>query len=155
MQSTTEELCKLMRAKLRFFHFLVEEEAETLAPLFDCRQVNAGETLWEEGDEDNHVVFVASGRIEEKKETEFEGKQVVIGVYTEGAILGEFGILDGQPRAFTAVALEDSKLLTLNRENFDRLTSEHPDLGMKLLKGMLLAVSTRLRKAFERLAAIF
>jgi CRP-like cAMP-binding protein len=55
----------------------------------------------------------------------------------------------------TARALDDTDLLVITHENFEKLTEEHPELGVKLLKGMLLAVSTRLRKSYDRLAAIF
>lgn len=155
MKSTSHEICRIMKDKIRFFHFLHDSDAECIADFFYCRMVEAGEVLWNEGDDDNYVVFVTSGKLEEKKSTEFKDKQVVVGVYTEGAILGEFGILVDRSRAFSAVALEDSQLLILNRGDFERLTQEFPELGVKLLKGMLFAVSTRLRKSFERLASIF
>jgi hypothetical protein len=43
----------------------------------------------------------------------------------------------------------------LTRSSYERLIEAHPVLGVKLLEGMLLTVATRLRKSFERLAAIF
>jgi len=43
----------------------------------------------------------------------------------------------------------------LNRESFDRLIESHPRLGVKLLKSMFMAVSMRLQKSFDRLAAVF
>jgi len=45
--------------------------------------------------------------------------------------------------------------LTLSSENFNLLTERHPELGVRLLKGMLVTVSIRLSKASGRLAAIF
>jgi len=152
---TPEEVCARMRRELRFFHFLAEDDLVDVAAYFNCRQLKTGEVLWREGDAGDEEAFIVGGRVEVKKETEFAGKQVVIGVYSVGTIVGELSILDGRPRAVTAVALQDTDLLLLSRESFDRLLAEHPERGVKLLKGMLLAVSTRLRKAFDRLASIF
>lgn len=155
MTPTSDEICARMRRELRFFHFLAEDDLTDVAAYFSCRQLKAGEILWREGDAATEEAFIVAGRVEVKKETEFAGKQVVIGVYSAGTIVGEISILDDKPRAVTAVALQDTDLLLLSRENFEKLLTEHPERGVKLLKGMLLAVSTRLRKAFDRLASIF
>jgi CRP-like cAMP-binding protein len=96
-----------------------------------------------------------SGRLEVKKETEFQGKQVIVGVYREGTLVGDLCILDGRPKSVTAVAIEDANLLLLSRDSFEKLLTEHPRAAANLLKGMLLAVSTRLSKAYERLTSIF
>lgn len=144
-----------MKQDLTAFRFLEEEDIPLLSPFFDCRQVAAGETLWEEGGDCNYLVFVIDGRLEIKKETEFKGKLVIVGVYGRGNVAGELCLLDGSPRAVTVAALEDCNLLLLTRDRFEALLQEHPLLGIKLLKGMLLAVSVRLRKSFDRLAAIF
>lgn len=154
-RSMPEDICKMLKDDLRFFRFIEESDIEILSRFISCRDVVENELVWEEGDEGSSVIFVMEGKLEEKKSTEFEDKQVIAGVYGPGAILGEFGLLESSSRAFTAMALEDSQLLVLTRENFERLIEAHPVLGTRLLKGMLFAVSTRLKKSFDRLAAIF
>lgn len=155
MNHTAPEVCARMKNDLRCFKFLSDTDTEILAPYFKCRQAAAGEVLWSEGDEAQFAAFVMSGRIEEKKNTEFEGRQMVIGVYSEGTVIGEFSLIDKLPRAVTAVCLEDAQLLLLPREHLERLLVEHPELGIRLLKGVLLTLSIRLRKSFERMVAIF
>lgn len=155
MTLSKEEQCLLLKRQLRFFHFLPEEEMPVLADYFDCKRIKAGETLWQEGEPGDYEAFIVEGRIEVKKDTEFAGKQVVVGVYSPGTVVGELCLMDGKPRAVTAVALEDCGLLTLTRQRLEALLEEHPKVGVKLLKGMLFAVSIRLRKSFERLASIF
>ncbi len=155
MNQTPADVCARMKNNLRFFRFLSEADTAVLPPYFECRQVAVGDVLWKEGDSAAFAAFVMSGRIEEKKNTEFEGRQVVVGVYSQGAVIGEFSLIDGLPRAVTAACLEDAQLLLLTKENLDRLLVDHPELGIKLLKGVLLTLSLRLRKSFERLASIF
>jgi CRP-like cAMP-binding protein len=150
-----ERLCGRMKRELQFFSFLAEEDLDEIAGYFECRQVPAGQTLWAEGEPCTFVAFLITGRLEAKKQTEFEGKEMVLAVYSHGAIVGEMCILDGRPRAETLLALDRVDLVLLTRQSFERLLAEHPRLGVKLLKGMLLTVSMRLRKSYDRLASIF
>jgi CRP/FNR family cyclic AMP-dependent transcriptional regulator len=76
---------------------------------------------------------------------------VILGIYSKGALC----ILDDSLRKVTAVALEDVSLAIITRENVDKLIAIYPGLGAKLLKGMLLTVSDRLRKSFDRIVTFF
>jgi len=137
------------------FSFLCEENLAELSGYFQVRNVNAGEILWEEGDPCDYVAIVSSGRVEVKKKTEFEGKYVVVGIYNRGAVVGALCFLNSSPRAITAVALDEVSLMVITPENFQKLITEKPELGVRILKGMLLSVSIRLRKSYERLAKFF
>lgn len=137
------------------FSFLCDEDLRELSVFFQPKTVKAGETLWVEGDPSDCVAFIISGRVDIKKKTDFEGKHVVVGVYSKGAVIGALGILDGGPRAVTAVAREEVSLVVITKENFDKLIKANPELGIKLMKGMLFSLSVRLRKSFERLARFF
>ncbi|MEJ2202275.1 MAG: hypothetical protein P8X63_14840, partial [Desulfuromonadaceae bacterium] len=75
--------------------------------------------------------------------------------YSKGTMIGEFSLTDTLPRAVTTACLEDAELLLLSKESLDRLLVDHPAIGIELLKGILMALSIRLRKSFERLASIF
>jgi len=144
-----------MKEDFRFFNFLDEDELKIVQPYFTCAQADAGDLLWKEGSECQYVAFILDGKVEAKKETEFPGKQVVVGVYGKGSLVGVLCILDGSPRAITAAALEKTSLLLLYKDQFDALLAEHPAVGCRLLRGMLLAVSLRLRQSFERLTSVF
>ncbi len=155
MKEVSESLCLWMKSELSLFPFLDETDLADLPCFFKLRKVPAGKTLCKEGDPCDAVAFILSGRLEIRKTTEFKGKEVVVGIYSKGSVVGELCILDGRPRATTAVALEDTTLVVLTRDNFEKLIEEHPKVGIKFLKGLLLAVSIRLRKSYDRLASIF
>ena len=76
---------------------------------------------------------------------------VIMGIYGKGALC----ILDDSIKKVTAVALEDVSLAIITQANLDKLIDTNPSLGAKLLKGMLLIVSDRLRKSFDRLTVFF
>jgi len=151
----SQVLCEKMRRELRCFSFLSEVELDQISPYFNCRMVAARNDLWRSGEGDGYLAFIVSGRVELKVDTEFPGKQVVVGVFGRGAVVGTSSVLDDSPRSTTARALEDTGLVLLTRENFEALLTDCPQVGIKLLKGVLLSESRRLSKAYARLASLF
>ncbi len=53
-----------------------------------------------------------------------------------GEIFGEMGIFDDAPRETTAVALEDSLLCTMRRQDFEQVMANKPEMSFKLSKLM-------------------
>ena len=140
-----------MKGKMSVFSFLSGKDIENLSAFFESKHILAGETLWKREDPFDYMAVIASGRVEIKKEAEFGGMNVIMGIYTNGALC----ILDDSLRKVTAVALEDVSLAIITQESLDKLIVTNPGLGAKLLKGMLLTVSDRLRKSFDRIVTFF
>lgn len=145
----------LLGKYLPLFRGLPEESAEQLKAYFSSRRVAAREELWHEGEPGEYLAFVLSGCIQLKKATEFGGKQVVVGVFSAGAVIGELSFSRNDVRVLTAAALEDCHLAVLTRERFDALVRDFPALGVKLLESVLQATCKRLEMSYERLASIF
>ena len=97
------------------FNFLRDEDLDRLSPFFESKKVPAGEPLWKEEDPFDYIAFIASGKVEIRKETEFGGMNVIMGKYSKGALC----ILDESLRKVTAVALEDVSLAIITQENLD------------------------------------
>lgn len=151
----SEKTCLVMKEELSFFPFLDKGELLEMPCYFQPQEYEKGEVVCEEGGPCDFVGFIVSGRLEIKKQTEFKGKAFILGIYSEGSMVGELCICDDHPRAYTAVALEKSTLIKISKENFSKMFEERPDLGAKFLKGLLLSTSIRLRKSFDRMASIF
>ena len=151
----SEETCLVMKNELSFFPFMDEKDLAEVPCFLERREVKAGEMLFSEGDPCDYLAYIVEGALEIRKETEFRGKQFILGIYGEGSLVGELCILDAVPRQVTATARDDTTLIVLSRENFDRMLAGYPELGVKFLKGLLLAVSIRLRKSFDRMSSIF
>jgi CRP/FNR family transcriptional regulator, cyclic AMP receptor protein len=133
------------------FNFLSDEDLQNLSAFFESKNIPAGDTLWKEEDPFDYIAFIVSGKVEIKKEMEFGGMNVIMGIYSKGALC----ILDDSLRKVTAVALEDVSLAIITQEKLDKLIDTNPGLGAKLLKSMLLTVSDRLRKSFDRIVTFF
>ncbi len=142
-------------AALSLVPLLSKDDAAALAPYFSARTLASGESLWQEGDTGRLAAVILSGRFEEKKTTEFAGKQFVVGVYGPGALLGESSLLGDFGSPLSAVCLTDGRLLSISKERFAALQEENPRLALQLLKAANRSLAIKLGKAFERLAAIF
>ena len=155
MSTVSGETCRWMKEELSFFPFLGKEDLDAIACIFGHLEAKAGEVLFREGEPCDYLGYIVSGRLEIRKETEFERKEVALGIYSKGSMIGELCILDGHPRPISVRAVEDTSLVIITREHFHRLLDENPTVGIKFLKGLMLTTSIRLRKSFDRLASIF
>lgn len=152
---TMDTLRSSMKGSFQFFNELSDEEMGVFLGYCENRQAAAGDTLWCEGDNDSYAVFIISGKLGIKKRTEFEGKYIIVGTYSRGTVAGELCLLTDYERSDTAVVLEPVDIAVLSSRNFEKLITEHPMLGLKLLKRIFLIVSRRLDISFDRIAKIF
>jgi SulP family sulfate permease len=152
--SISEELCKKLKEGPARLRFLDGEDIDRLAPRLTSHTAGAGEFIWREGEPSDSIAFITQGKVELKKETEFTGSFVVVGLHQPGSVIGETCLFNGR-RAITAIALEPTELVFLTRENLAHVVEESPPLGAKLLKGLLLASSKRLDQAYRRIASVF
>jgi CRP/FNR family cyclic AMP-dependent transcriptional regulator len=111
MKDVFKDLCTSMKGEKSIFNFLSDEDLKNLSAFFESKNIPAGETLWKEEDPFDYIAFIVSGRVEIKKETEFKGKNVIVGIYSKGALC----ILDDSLRKVTAVALEDVSLAIITQ----------------------------------------
>ena len=137
------------------FEFLADFELENLFPYLEIRHVQAGETVWRQGDPCRFMVFVDRGRIKITKRTEFDTNQVVLAVIGKGSLAGDFSMFDDNHFPTTATAMEHSLLGLLDFNKFQEIIEKAPDIGIRLLKEMLNSTSLQLRQSLNRLVHLF
>ena len=131
---------------IEFFELLKEDDRRELANVIDAVKLNAGDTLFHAGEPGESLFVVRSGQIELYiKDT--VGQKIVLTVAEEGNLFGELSLLDSGPRTATAIALSDTELLVLDRDDLLLLFQKRPDAALN----MLAAMSTMTRKADELL----
>jgi len=146
---------ELLRGKFECFRDFEKPELVDILSFCDRVSVPAGELLWSEGYGENYAAFILDGKLGIKKETEFHGKYVVIGVYTAGSVVGELCLLTDKPRAVSAEVIDPVDMVVLHSQKFEELIEQHPKLGLRLLKHIFLSTSKRLSKSYERIASMF
>ncbi|EGF90141.1 patatin-like phospholipase family protein [Asticcacaulis biprosthecium C19] len=98
-----------------------------------------GSRLFSTGDESDHLYLLSSGRLGVFRHDEDHDELALIGIIRPGEPVGEMSLLAGSAHSYTVMALRDSDLLAMPRDDFLKLVDSRPDL--------LLALS---RKVIER-----
>ncbi|HZU97967.1 MAG TPA: cyclic nucleotide-binding domain-containing protein [Planctomycetota bacterium] len=117
-----------------------------------CRKlkVATGERVFAEGDDGDEVYIVRSGRVRIAKAISLDAHRT-LAVVGPGQIFGELAMVDAGPRSASAEAVEPTEVLALGREEFERLVSENPKLGAKILGRFAATLAERLRLTNELL----
>jgi CRP/FNR family transcriptional regulator, cyclic AMP receptor protein len=133
-------------AGIEFFALLQEQDRQALADVVDFISLTTGETLFQAGEPGESLFVVRSGSVELFiKDT--VGQKIVLTIAETGDLFGELSLLDSGPRTATAVALSETELLMLDRDDLLLLFQKRPDAALN----MLAAMSTMTRKADELL----
>ena len=133
------------------FDHLSTEELQVIAKYIKHIDVNPGEIVFEEGDKGDYVCFVVDGILDVIKKS-ITGENIVISTLPKGRSIGEMSIIDDFNRSATVRACTKATLVTLSREKFNYIMSEHPAIGVKILKAISRLLSLNLRKTSSRLA---
>jgi uncharacterized membrane protein len=133
-------------ADIKMFELLDDDDRVELAKVIDELKVPGGDTLFQAGDPGDALFIVQAGEIELFiKDT--VGQKIVLATPSAGDMFGELAMLDYGPRTATAVALQDSDVLVLDRDDLVLLFQKKPEAALH----MLAALSSLTRKADELL----
>lgn len=122
-------------------------------PMLDWIELTGGKTLIHEGDPASGVYFVISGRL--RAYVRQDDSLVPIGEIGRGETVGEMGILTGEPRSATVVAVRDTVLAYASREAFDELWHRHPQLPVHMARIIIERLKRQsVRTAIRRPATI-
>jgi CRP/FNR family transcriptional regulator, cyclic AMP receptor protein len=122
-------------ADVELFEHLGDDDRAQLAEAVDLRNLAAGELLFHAGEPGESLYIVRSGEVE-LFVRDTAGQKIVLTIAGEGQIFGELALLDRGPRTATAVALADTELLELDREDLLLLFQKTPAAALRLLAGM-------------------
>lgn len=103
-----------------------------------------GEMIFQEGDFGAELFFVLEGEVDIRLDTS-ERHYTRLANYPPGTVFGEIAFLDPGERTSDAVAVRDTKLAGLHREDFRELSREYPKAAIGLLYGLSLRQSEALR----------
>jgi CRP/FNR family cyclic AMP-dependent transcriptional regulator len=133
-------------ANINMFELLNEDDRVALAKVVDELEVPANHTLFQAGDPGDSLFIVRQGQIELFiKDT--AGQKIVLTTAQPGDMFGELAMLDTGPRTATALALTESEVLVLDRDDLILLFQRKPEAALH----MLAALSGLTRKADELL----
>jgi CRP/FNR family transcriptional regulator len=108
-----------------------------------------GEIIYYQGDLSYSLDIIKYGKLKITILTE-EGKEKTLAILSEGDIIGEISLIDNKPRSATVEALEDCTLLSIKRDDFEKILQQYPQISIEIAK----ILSQRLRDADKSIEAL-
>ena len=136
-------------ASVPMFSGLQRDELLKFAELTRERTYPKGSVILFQGDPGDSLYVLRQGRSKVVLIGE-DGREVILGVLEPGAHFGELALIDDQPRSAHVIAMEDSQLLILRREDFRRRVEANPSVAWALLTEL----SRRLRRADQKIGGL-
>src|SRR3979490_476807 len=122
-------------ANIKMFELLNEDDRLALPKVVDELKVPEGHTLFQAGDPGDSLFIVREGQIELFiKDT--AGQKIVLTTAEAGDMFGELAMLDAGARTATAVALADSEVLVLDRDDLVLLFRRSPEAALHMLAAL-------------------
>ena len=119
--------------KVPLFRDLADEQLADLSSVFWQKFYPIGSLIITEGSGGDTLFVLNRGAAKVTRESE-EGREVIFAFLREGDIFGELSILDGRDRSANVVALEDTEVYILKRNDFLKVLVGYPALSVQLLQ---------------------
>lgn len=133
---------------------LSEVDCEMLMKMMRPVQIYPGQVLFEEGERDDEVLFIESGKVEVGHRdpppewldqgpygmvdlADHDGREwVPVRTAKSGECLGEPGFCCNEAHSFTAIAKAEGRALVLDGRQIKPLLAQDPNLGCRLVKAV-------------------
>ncbi len=119
--------------KVPLFRGLADEQLADLSTVFRRKIYPIGSFIITQGSGGDFLFVLNQGAAKVTRESE-EGREVIFAFLKEGDIFGELSILDGRERSANVVALEDTEVYILERNEFLKVMVGYPALSVQLLQ---------------------
>ena len=135
--------------KVPLFSDLNEGELARFAEVTREREYPKNSVILFEDDPGDALYIVSTGQVKVVLIGE-DGREVILSVLGDGDFFGEMALIDDEPRSAHVIAMKDSQLLVLRRDDFQSQLRDHPTIALKLLRELV----QRLRRADEKIGGL-
>jgi CRP-like cAMP-binding protein len=139
MLTTVEKV--LLLQDVDIFEHTSTEDLSHIASIADEIEYQTGDVIYKEDDIPDSMYVVVEGKV---RLTRGE-KEVTVAGNMEA--FGTWALFDDEPRVATATALEPSRILRLDKEDFIDLLADHVAITQSIMK----TLAKRLRKLLTRI----
>lgn len=131
------------------FWDLNENDLGHIADKMVAKHFENGNYIFLEDSDGEQCFFVLEGSVKVTRLSK-DGREVILAMLNEGDFFGEMSLLDGESRSANVIALEKTKVLTLDRNDFIAVVNDYPQIAVQLLKEL----ARRLRKSDRQIASL-
>jgi CRP-like cAMP-binding protein len=135
--------------KVPLFSQLAPADLQRVVEVARERSYPKNSVILFEDDPGDALYVVATGQVKVVLIGE-DGREVILSVLGEGEFFGEMALIDDEPRSAHVIAMEDSTLIVLRREDFQGILIHAPGIALALLREL----SRRLRRVDEKVGSL-
>ncbi len=135
------------------FKDMNDDELRKIAGIIERVQARQGEVLFQEEDRTKGLWLIKSGKVQISKMAGDGWRQTLV-VLGAGHFFGELAIIENRQHVSRAEAVEDSELLLLPKDKFEKLVSEDCELALNFFKSMVVALSQNLRRMNDKFLSV-
>lgn len=131
------------------FAELADTDIDALARLCTKRRYPKDTVVFFENEDGEFFFMILEGRIKVTILGD-DGREIILSVLGPGDFFGEMALLDNEPRSATAIAAEESELLSLHRTDFQTVLSDNRNI----LGSFIKILTSRLRRANHQISTL-
>lgn len=150
----TEPIDLELLANTAIFRDLDDAELAQVAAICQPMSLKWDEYVFREGDEGDRLYLITKGAVRISRIMPGSGEEAIT-VLKRGACFGEMAVLDPSTRSTDAIVDSRCDLLSITRDDFERLLASNQTLANKVLRALLRLMSERLRATNDNLRSIF
>jgi len=135
--------------RVPLFSDLLEGDLVRFAEVTREREYPRNSVILFEDDPGDSLYIVSTGQVKVVLIGE-DGREVILSVLNDGDFFGEMSLIDDEPRSAHVIAMKDSRLLVLRRDDFQQQINQHPSIAVKLLRVLV----QRLRRADAKIGGL-
>ena len=139
----------LFLRRVPLFSHLSDADITRLAESARERNYPKNSVILFEDDPGDALYIVSTGQVKVVLIGE-DGREVILSVLGDGDFFGEMALIDDEPRSAHVIAMRDSHLLVLRRDDFQAQIQGHPAIALKLLRELV----QRLRRADVKIGGL-
>lgn len=141
-------------SQIELFASLSGDEVRKVLRVCDHIHFDAGERLFEQGDDADALFIISQGELEVIGQSPM-GEKVVFAILGPGTVVGEMSLIEGGPRSATVEAVSPCEIFRLSRETFDAMRQQDAPAAYKIILSLAATVDQRRRETDARVRQVF
>jgi len=127
-----------------------EELVAKLCEVGRTKTYGVGEEIFRAGDVAEFLPIILDGKLKVVRFLEL-GKEIILNIFSDGEMFAIPPILDGREYPATAIAIDETKLLLIYKNDFDELLANSPEFSSAVMSKMS-ALMRDITSSMENLA---
>lgn len=149
---SAELAAELLRGPTALLQLTLPEARQVVSYMLPMR-IPEGNTFIRQGDRQStdFMVLVLEGEVTVDTIVVSRTQPMVVNVLGKGSLIGEMGLLDGEPRAASCTASSPLTCAILTRRALEELLVDDPQTTAKLMLAVSIRIAQRMRDTSDKL----